>query len=103
LGRHSRNRAGCRQHHHRQGKARQTPAEESGGQEMIRRSMLLSAALVIAVLVADRAEPQDYLGKSAAEWQRQLATKDARTRRDAAFALGKLGRGADEAVADLLK
>jgi HEAT repeat protein len=70
---------------------------------MIRRSMILSAALVMAVVVAGRAEPQDYLGKSAAEWQRQLATKDARTRRDAAFALGKLGRGADEAVADLLK
>jgi HEAT repeat protein len=70
---------------------------------MTRCTAILSAALAIAILAPGRAAPQAYLGKSPAEWQRQLTTKDPRARRDAAFALGKLGRDADDAVGDLLK
>ena len=70
---------------------------------MKRCTWMLTGALVLTVLAPSRVEPQTYLNKSAAQWQQQLTSKDARARRDAAFALGKLGPNADDAAGDLLK
>jgi HEAT repeat protein len=66
-------------------------------------SIFLAGAVILALWAPGRAEPQSYLGKSPTEWQKQLAAKDAKARRDAAFALGKMGPVADEALGDLLK
>lgn len=56
------------------------------------RVPLLALATVVAALPAVRAEPaRSFLGKSAAEWAKELAEGGPPERRAAAFALGKLG------------
>jgi HEAT repeat protein len=70
---------------------------------MSRRAILIPLAVVLSLVFTGRAQPQSYLGKSAADWQKRLADKDAHARRDAAFALGKIGHDADNAIDDLLK
>jgi HEAT repeat protein len=49
--------------------------------------LLTVAGLLLPVVPS----PADYLGKSAAQWQAELASKDLKVKRGAAFALGKLG------------
>jgi HEAT repeat protein len=68
----------------------------------MKRCTLLLAALLLALpAVPGRG---DYLGKNAAQWQAEFtAARDARAKRNAAFALGKLGGEALEAVPALLK
>src|SRR5262249_46687264 len=48
------------------------------------------------------ARAQSFLGKNVAHWQAELTKKEPAVRRNAAFALGKLGPDAQEAVAALL-
>ena len=49
------------------------------------------------------ADDQSFLGKSVNRWARELASKDAKARRNAAFALGKYGPQATAAVPALIK
>jgi HEAT repeat protein len=49
------------------------------------------------------AQQGKFLGKSAGEWQKELASNDARDRASAAFALGKIGSDAEDAVPALVK
>jgi HEAT repeat protein len=70
---------------------------------MTRRLMLIPLAAALVLVFTNRAQPQTYLGKTAAEWHKRLADKDVLARRDAAFALGKLGYEAEDAADDLLK
>src|SRR5947209_2161083 len=53
----------------------------------------LCLALGVSLGVAFASLPaQEFLGKTADGWVKQLKTGDAKQRRNAAFALGKLGR-----------
>jgi HEAT repeat protein len=69
----------------------------------MKRTPLVVSIAALVLVIPGQADPQTYLGKAPAEWQRQLGAKDAKARRDAAFALGKLGPEADEAIATLLR
>ena len=61
---------------------------------------LLAIVILFGLTSADRAAAQ-FLGKDVADWTRDLDTDDARARRNAAFALGKLGAAATPAVPSL--
>jgi HEAT repeat protein len=61
---------------------------------------LLAVALLLGLAPIDRAAAQ-FLGRTVAEWTSDLEAGDDRTRRNAAFALGKLGASATPAVASL--
>jgi HEAT repeat protein len=67
---------------------------------MKRTSLLAVVCLVGLGVPAVRA---DFLGKSVADWQKELNDADAKVRRSAAFALGRLGAGAQPAVRDLVR
>ncbi|HEY7425577.1 MAG TPA: HEAT repeat domain-containing protein [Gemmataceae bacterium] len=58
--------------------------------------------LGLGVLVA-QAVRADFLDKSAADWQKELSDPDAKVRRSAAFALGRLGVDARSAVPALVQ
>jgi HEAT repeat protein len=60
----------------------------------------LAAGLALACL-ASAARGQEFLGKSMQTWRADLGADDATKRRSAAFALGKIGKGAQEALDDL--
>ncbi len=62
----------------------------------------LMPALVLTLLAAP-AHGQSFLGKSAADWEKELEQKDGRARRNGAFALGKLGKNAVGAAGSLKK
>jgi HEAT repeat protein len=73
---------------------------------MKRWTLLLGAlgALAAALLVAALPARSDYLGEPASVWQLRLAAaKDVSAKRSAAFALGKCGLQALQAVPDLIK
>ena len=60
------------------------------------------AVLVLVALPLGSACGQSFLGKNGAEWEQALKRgKDARSRRNAAFALGKLGKDGAAAAATL--
>ncbi|HEY7156391.1 MAG TPA: HEAT repeat domain-containing protein [Gemmataceae bacterium] len=67
---------------------------------MKRTSLLAVVCLVGLGVLAARA---DFLGKSAADWQKELNDPDAKVRRSAAFALGRLGADARPAMRDLVR
>src|SRR5260370_35797984 len=58
------------------------------------KPMALTAALVM-LLAPAHARAADFLGKSVAVWAGDLSSDKAEVRRSAAFALGKIGAGAD--------
>src|SRR5260221_4425648 len=66
---------------------------------MIRNLFLLSAVGLL-VCTADRAAAQSpkFLQRTAAEWTTLLKNSDAATRRNAAFALGKMGNFAEKSL-----
>jgi HEAT repeat protein len=71
---------------------------------MNRLTVLFSGLAAVWLLIAVSPSRGDYLGKPAAQWQLQLAgAKDATARRSAAFALGKCGLQALQAVPDLMR
>src|SRR5437870_4709253 len=62
---------------------------------------LVAAGLALACLPC-MVRGQQFLGKNAQQWQAELAAgKSAAERRSAAFALGKIGKGAREALGNL--
>lgn len=66
----------------------------------------LRLLVVVGIMVASvlTARAQTFLGRNAADWERQLKDgKDAKSRRSAAFALGKLGSSAFASVGGLKK
>jgi HEAT repeat protein len=67
--------------------------------------MSRSTLCLVLLLVPSWAEAQqfDYLGKTAAEWSKQLNDSNPIARRTAAFALGKIGNHADSELHLLLK
>jgi len=67
------------------------------------KPMRIVAVLIFFGLAASSLPAQDrFLSKTAAEWVKQLAGgKDAKQRRAAAYALGKLGRKVEASFADL--
>jgi HEAT repeat protein len=69
---------------------------------MIRSLFVVGCVLALQVTAA-RAQPLVFLGKSADAWRSELKRPDASTRRSAAFALGRLGWQAREAVPDLVR
>jgi len=72
----------------------------------MKRWIAMLAGLAAAWLLLPSSSPSrgDYLGKSAAQWQQELTlAKDAKTKRSAAFALGKCGIQALQAVPALMK
>ncbi len=66
---------------------------------------LLVRAILCSLALAPAAHGQtgSYLGKTNYEWAARLSSKDAAVRRSAAFALGKMGAGAGEAVLQILE
>jgi len=60
-------------------------------------------AVVVGVLLGcwQVAAGQTFLGKDVPQWQGELTKKDEAARRNAAFALGKIGRDAEEATGAL--
>jgi HEAT repeat protein len=74
---------------------------------MMRNLVVCSLGLFLLGVLTTPAAAQgarlDFLGKSADKWLGDLNTSDARARRNAAFALGKMGRGAEMAVQPLIQ
>jgi HEAT repeat protein len=72
---------------------------------MLKHPALVAALVLAAAIVqAGPARAQLFLGKNAADWEQALRNgKDARARRNAVFALGKLGNSGAPAVASLKK
>src|SRR5438105_11967259 len=67
----------------------------------MRRSILVLVAVGVLGLNAGPSAAQKFLQKTAAEWSAQLKSADAAARRNAAFALGKMGQFAQLALPDL--
>jgi HEAT repeat protein len=72
---------------------------------MLKRISILAAMAIAACLVQPApARAQLFLGKNAADWEQALKNgKEARARRNAVFALGKLGNSGAPAVGSLKK
>jgi HEAT repeat protein len=74
---------------------------------MNRHLAAASLGLVLAGALAGPAAAQgarlDFLGKPASKWVGDLGAKEERTRRNAAFALGKMGGGGESAVPHLTR
>ncbi|MBI3824041.1 MAG: HEAT repeat domain-containing protein [Planctomycetes bacterium] len=66
---------------------------------MLRSSALAICALLCGISALDAQD--QFLGKSTVEWASLLKDKDAKVRRNAAFALGKAGRRVGPQIADL--
>jgi HEAT repeat protein len=71
------------------------------GQRIMKQASLLAVACLVGLGVP--AARADFLGKSAADWQKELNDADAKVRRSAAFALGRLGLDGRSAVPDLVR
>jgi HEAT repeat protein len=70
----------------------------------MRFDSVLSVLLAATYFLAGTGSAQDFLGKDAPAWERELNdAKDPRARRNAAFALGKLGGQASLCVGSLKK
>jgi hypothetical protein len=68
------------------------------------KRLLVSAILCgLALVPAAQGQVGSYLGKDYFKWAAALSHKDASVRRSAAFALGKMGVGAQPAVGKLVK
>jgi HEAT repeat protein len=68
------------------------------------KRLLVSAILCgLALVPAARGQTGSYLGKTYFQWASALSNKDAAVRRSAAFALGKMGNGAQRAVGQLVE
>src|SRR5438105_3857891 len=68
------------------------------------RVLLISTFLLSALLLAARStSAQDFLGKSTSTWAKELDRAEESARRNAAYALGKMGFQAVPAVPALLK
>src|SRR5258707_292897 len=68
------------------------------------KRILVSAILCgLAVVPEAHGQTGSYLGKSCKQWMASLSSKDATVRRSAAFALGKIGAGAEPAIGQLVE
>ena len=66
------------------------------------RLFLVAGCLLALNLTAAQARKFDFLGKSLDDWRTALNSPDASVRRSAAFALGRMGMDARDAVPDLV-
>lgn len=62
---------------------------------------LIATSVLVAAITPLHAQERAFLGKTATQWSAQLRSKDAKERRSAAFALGKMGPSAVPALAAL--
>ena len=69
---------------------------------MSRSKSMLLAVVLLTMIEPGRALPADVLGKSAAEWAKNLSADTPDLRRGAAFALGKFSAGAESKLPQLL-
>ena len=64
----------------------------------MRRLTWLVGGLAVLCVTPAEGRAQSFLGKDVTYWQTELAKKDPAVRRNAAFALGKIGPDAEEAI-----
>jgi len=82
------------------------PKRQRGASLTLRVSVCCLGVCVLvglAVPASGQGARIDFLGKPAPKWLGDLDSKEAPVRRNAAFALGKMGGGADQAVAPLAR